>query len=142
MRINIFEILFVHVRVCQFSGKTNNLDFFSPFCPKMDLGLTIQKNIVGIRTSILWFVYFVYLYFFLGVFQKHFLIILIIQKSDVAPLIFINDIVKNINDISEFSRLHFLLCKNTSCLKISYKKFVTPTLKCDIIVLLYIKAAK
>ena len=76
------------------------------------------------------------------VFQKHILIILIIQKSDIAPLIFINDIVKNINDISEFSRLHFLLCKNTSCLKISYKKFVTPTLKCDIIVLLYIKAAK
>ena len=79
---------------------------------------------------------------FLGVFQKHFLIILIIQKSDIAPLIFINDIVKNINDISEFSRLHFLLYENTSCLKISYKKFVTPTLKCDIIVLLYIKAAK
>ena len=100
------------------------------------------ENVLHGRNTVFGFVYFVYLYFFLGVFQKHFLIILIIQKSDIAPLIFINNIVKNINDISEFSRLHFLLCKNASCLKISYKKFVTPTLKCNIIVLLYIKAAK
>ena len=87
-------------------------------------------------------VFGLYIYFFLVVFQKHFLIILIIQKSDIAPLIFINDIVKNINDISEFSRLHFLLYKNTSCLKISYKKFVTLSLKYDITFLSYIKAAK
>ena len=98
------------------------------------------ENVLHGRNTVFGFVYFVYLYFFLGVFQKQ--LILIIQKSDIAPLIFINDIVKNINDISEFSRLHFLLCKNTSCLKIAYKKFVTLTLKCDIIVLLYIKAAK
>ena len=94
------------------------------------------------RNTVFGFVCFVYLYFFLVVFQEHFLIILIIQKSNIAPLIFINDIVKFINDISEFSRLHFLLYKNTSCFKISYKKFVTLTFKCDIIVLLYIKAAK
>ena len=100
------------------------------------------ENVLHGRNAVFGFVYFVYLYFFLGVFQKQFLIILIIQKSDIEPLIFINDIVKNINDISEFSRLHFLLYKNTSCFKISYKKFVTLILKCDIIVLLYIKAAK
>ena len=34
IRINIFEILCVHVRVCQFSGKTNSFDFFSPNLPK------------------------------------------------------------------------------------------------------------
>ena len=100
------------------------------------------ENVLHGRNTVFGFVYFVYLYFFLGVFQKHFLIILIIHKSDIAPLIFISDIVKNINDISEFSRLHFLLYKNTSCFKISYKNFVTITLKRDIIVLLYIKAAK
>ena len=32
--INIFKILCVHVRVCQFSGKTNSFDFFSPNLPK------------------------------------------------------------------------------------------------------------
>ena len=100
------------------------------------------ENVLHGRNTVFGFVYFVYLYFFLEVFQKHLLIILIIQKSDIASLIFINDIVKNINDISEFSRLHFLLYKNTSCFKISYKKFVMLTLKYDIIVFLYIKAAK
>ena len=34
MRINIFEILCVYVRVCQFSGKTNSFDFFSSNLPK------------------------------------------------------------------------------------------------------------
>ena len=34
IRINIFEILCVHVRVCQFSGKTNSFDFFNPNLPK------------------------------------------------------------------------------------------------------------
>ena len=77
------------------------------------------ENVLHGRNTVFGFVYFVYLYFFSGGFQKHFFIILIIQKSDIAPLIFINDILKNINDISEFSRLHFLLYKNTSCFKIS-----------------------
>ena len=30
IRINVFEILCVYVRVCHFSGKTNSFDFFSP----------------------------------------------------------------------------------------------------------------
>ena len=34
VRINIFEILCLYVRVCQFSGKTNRSDFFSPNFPK------------------------------------------------------------------------------------------------------------
>ena len=32
--MNIFEILCVYVRVCQFSSKTNSFDFFSPNLPK------------------------------------------------------------------------------------------------------------
>ena len=34
IRINIFKILSVPVRVCQFSGKTNSFDSFSPNLPK------------------------------------------------------------------------------------------------------------
>ena len=48
MRINIFEILCVYVRVCQFSGKTNSFDFFSPNLPENG-----KKTIVRIRISIL-----------------------------------------------------------------------------------------
>ena len=41
IRINISEILWVYVGVCQISGKTNSL------------GLAISKAIVGIRINIL-----------------------------------------------------------------------------------------
>ena len=43
----------VCVCVFQFSGKTDNFDFFGPNCPNMDLGLEIQKTNVTIRISIL-----------------------------------------------------------------------------------------
>ena len=75
------------------------------------------ENVLHGRNTVFGFVYFVYLYFFLGVFQKHFLIILIIQKGDIAPLVFINDIVKNINDISEFSKYIFSYIKILPILK-------------------------
>ena len=40
--------------VCaNFQAKQTALTFSAQICPKMDLGLAIQKNIVGIRTSIL-----------------------------------------------------------------------------------------
>ena len=40
--------------VCaNFQAKQTALTFSAQICPKMDLGLAIQKNIVGIRISIL-----------------------------------------------------------------------------------------
>ena len=39
--------------MCQFSVKMNNSDFFTQFCPKMDLGLRNEKSNVGIRIKIL-----------------------------------------------------------------------------------------
>ena len=40
--------------VCaNFQVKQTALTFSAQICPKMDLGLTIQKTIVGIRLSIL-----------------------------------------------------------------------------------------
>ena len=36
-----------------FLAKQTALTFSAQICPKMDLGLTIQKTIVGIRISIL-----------------------------------------------------------------------------------------
>ena len=36
----------------QFSDKRTNLNFLAQICPKIDIGLEIQKNIVGIRISI------------------------------------------------------------------------------------------
>ena len=44
IRINIFEILYVYVRVCQFSGKTNSFVFFSPNFPKNGLRVGNSKN--------------------------------------------------------------------------------------------------
>ena len=44
MRINIFEILCVYVRVCQFSGKTNSFDFFSPNLPKNGFRVGNSEN--------------------------------------------------------------------------------------------------
>ena len=44
IRINIFEILCVYVRVCQFSGKTNSFDFFSPNLPKNGFRVGNSKN--------------------------------------------------------------------------------------------------
>ena len=44
IRINIFEILCVHVRVCQFSGKTNSFDFFSPNLPKSESRVGNSEN--------------------------------------------------------------------------------------------------
>ena len=44
IRINIFEILCVHVRVCQFSGKTNSFDFFSPNLPKNGFRVGNSEN--------------------------------------------------------------------------------------------------
>ena len=44
IRINIFEVLCVHVRVCQFSGKTNSFDFFSPNLPKNGFRVDNSKN--------------------------------------------------------------------------------------------------
>ena len=44
----------VCVCVCaNFQAKQTALTFSAQICPKMDLGFTIQKNIVGIRISIL-----------------------------------------------------------------------------------------
>ena len=37
----------------KFQAKQTALTFSAQICPKMDLGLTIQKTIVGIRISIL-----------------------------------------------------------------------------------------
>ena len=52
--INIFEILCVYVCVCaNFQAKQTALTFSAQICRKMDLVLAIQKNIVGIRISIL-----------------------------------------------------------------------------------------
>ena len=34
--------------VCQFSSKTHNFDFTAQICPKMELGLEVQKTNVGI----------------------------------------------------------------------------------------------
>ena len=53
IRINIFEILCVHVCVCQFLGKTNSFDFSAQIFSKVDLGLAIQKTTVGRRISVL-----------------------------------------------------------------------------------------
>ena len=40
--------------VCKFLGQTDNFDFFlAQICPKIHLGLEIQKTNVGIRISIL-----------------------------------------------------------------------------------------
>ena len=39
--------------MCQFSGKTDNIDLFGPNLTKMDFGSEIQKNNVRIRISIL-----------------------------------------------------------------------------------------
>ena len=44
IRINIFEVLCVHVRVCQFSGKTNSFDFFSPNLPKNGFRIDNSEN--------------------------------------------------------------------------------------------------
>ena len=52
--MNIFEVLRVYMRVCaNFQAKQTGLAFSAQICPKMDLGLAVQKNIVGIRISIL-----------------------------------------------------------------------------------------
>ena len=52
--INISEILCLYVCVCaNFQAKQTALTFSSQICPKMDLGLAIQKTIVRIRISIL-----------------------------------------------------------------------------------------
>ena len=72
------------------------------------------ENCLNSMSTVFGFVYFVYLYFFLGVFQNHILLLFIIQKSTNAPLMFLNNFFKIINDISEFSRSHFLLYKITS----------------------------
>ena len=37
----------------KFQAKQTDLTFSAQICPKMDLGLTIQKNIVGITINIL-----------------------------------------------------------------------------------------
>ena len=39
--------------VCQFPDKMYKFDFLAQICPKMELGLEIQKNVVRIRFSIL-----------------------------------------------------------------------------------------
>ena len=44
IRINIFEILCVHVRVCQFSGKTNSFDFSGPNLPKSGFRVGNSEN--------------------------------------------------------------------------------------------------
>ena len=44
IRINIFEILCVYVRVCQFLGKTNSFDFFSPNLLKIGFRVRSSKN--------------------------------------------------------------------------------------------------
>ena len=42
------------MRMCaSFQAKQTALTFSAQICPKMDLGLAIQKTIVGIRISIL-----------------------------------------------------------------------------------------
>ena len=38
--------------VYHFSGKTNNFDFLTQICPKMDLGPKIRKTNVGVRIRI------------------------------------------------------------------------------------------
>ena len=44
----------MYMRVCaNFQAKQTALAFSAQICPKMDLGLAIQKNIIGIRISIL-----------------------------------------------------------------------------------------
>ena len=99
------------------------------------------ENCLNSMTTIFRYVYFVYLYLFLGVFQNHILLLFIIQKNANAPLMFLNNFFKIINDISEFSRSHFLLYKITSSFK-TFSKLVTFILKYDLIVLLYIKTLK
>ena len=44
IRINIFEILCVDVLVCQFSGRTNSFDFFSPTLPKNGFRVGNSEN--------------------------------------------------------------------------------------------------
>ena len=44
IRIIIFEILCVYVRVCQFSGKTHSSDFFSPNLPKNGFRVGNSEN--------------------------------------------------------------------------------------------------
>ena len=44
IRINIFEILCVYVLACQFSGKTNSFDFFSPNLPKNGFRIGNSEN--------------------------------------------------------------------------------------------------
>ena len=44
IKINIFEILCVYVRVCQFSGKANSFDFFCPNFPKNEFRVDNSKN--------------------------------------------------------------------------------------------------
>ena len=78
------------------------------------------ENCLNSMSTVFGFVYIVYLYFFLGVFQNHILLLFIIQKSANAPLMFLNNFFKIINDISEFSRSHFFLYKITS----SFKSFL------------------
>ena len=75
------------------------------------------ENCLNSMSTVFGFVYFVYLYLFLGVFQNHILLLFIIQKSANAPLMFLNNFFKIINGISEFSRSHFLLYKITSSFK-------------------------
>ena len=44
IRINIFEILCVYVRVCQFSGKTNSFEFSSANLPKNGFRVSNSEN--------------------------------------------------------------------------------------------------
>ena len=44
IRISIFEMLCVHVPVCQYSGKTNSFDFFSPNLPKKGFRVGNSEN--------------------------------------------------------------------------------------------------
>ena len=99
------------------------------------------ENCLNSMSTVFGFVYFVYLYFFLGGFQNHILLLFIIQKSANAPLMFLNNFFKIINDVSEFSRSHFLLYKITSSFE-TFCELVTFILKYDLIVLLYIKTLK
>ena len=48
------------------------------------------ENCLNSMSTVFGFVYFVYLYFFLGVFQNHILLLFIIQKNTNAPLMFLN----------------------------------------------------
>ena len=53
IRINIFEILCACARVPIFRQNKQLLTFSAQICPKVDIGLAVQKTIVGIRFSIL-----------------------------------------------------------------------------------------